>query len=230
MAIASHVYWLEPAEPQRPPIGPTSLFEQQAEAIDPGEADRHSDLSGTQAGITGVHEGYRLYELGDTSGAETVWRRGASHGDLESTAALGLLLWKRGEAQGETWTRLAATNGQVEAMNNLGLIHDARAEWSEAETWFSRAAQKGDRSAAHNLGTLLERTGRPAEAERWLAVAAKAGDLDAANNLGKVLFDRGDVAEAIRWFTVAAEAGHVQAAYNLGHACERRGQHAEAEA
>jgi len=167
-----------------------------------------------------INDGTSSNPNSDAEEAEKQWRLAAENNDPDSAAMLGVMLARRGDPEGELWTRRAAAEGQVDAMNNLGGIYERRHELAEAERWYRKAAEAGLIVGAYNLGTLLIRTGQRGEAERWLKIAAEGGDPDAACGLGKLLYERDEMTDAERWFQAGAEAGQAQSAYNLGQLCE----------
>jgi TPR repeat protein len=95
---------------------------------------------------------------------------------------------ERNHREAAKWFRVAATNGQEEAVLRLGGLYrynrsDLRQDHAESARWFRLAAEKGNPDAQYELGCLLlegEGLGHdPAEAERWLQKAADAGKAEA---------------------------------------------------
>jgi TPR repeat protein len=203
--IADHVYWIEPRTVRG--------------ALDQGELERrardHDVVAALQLGLI-------CRDAGDRKAAEQWWRVAAEQSPSDATAA-GWALWSSGDPDGEVISRFAVDAGDIEAMNNLGLMSQDCNDLAEAERYFLQAAEAGVVFAAYHLGTLLIKTGRATEGERWLLRAAEAGDIDAAANLGASYVRRGAAAEAEPWLRTAAEAGEANAAFNLASCRERAG-------
>ena len=125
--------------------------------------------------------------------------------------------------------RAAAEQGQVSAMNNLGVLLKVRGEIEEAERWWRPAAAAGAIMAMSNLGVLLMERGDLDEAEPWCRSAAAAGASMAMINLGGLLVLRGRLDEAEHWYRAAVVAGARMAMINLGALFEDRGELEEAE-
>jgi len=124
---------------------------------------------------------------------------------------------------------LAARQGDADAMNELGLMHEdglvpnGASSVAEAKLLYARAADRGFPNARNNLGFICASEGDEAEAVRHFSDAADAGDRDAIFNLG-ALRERGggglerDVREAARLYKRAAERGHAGAPDALARA------------
>ena len=102
----------------------------------------------------------------------------------------------------------SAEAGNVDAMNNLGVLLKQNDRWAEAEHWLRAAAATGDRDALNNLGNVLNATGRPVEAQDCYSRSAKAGHVEALLSLGTLQLHQGDVKKAKRAFREAARKGH----------------------
>ena len=91
---------------------------------------------------------------------------------------------------------LAARQGDADAMNELGLMHEdglvpnGASSVAEAKLLYARAADRGFPNARNNLGFICASEGDEAEAVRHFSDAADAGDRDAIFNLG-ALRERG---------------------------------------
>lgn len=108
------------------------------------------------------------------------------------------------------WWKLAADNGDRDAMANLGYYYlDAAPDapdYASVEKWWHLAAERGDSTAAYNLYIFYKKGegGRTdgEEALRWLRRAAELGD--AKSQYGVYLESRG---EELYWLLRAAEQG-----------------------
>ena len=98
--------------------------------------------------------------------------------------------------------------GNVDAMNNLGVLFKQRDRWPEAEHWLRAAAGTGDRDALFNLGNVMQATGRISAAADCFSRSAKAGHVEASLNLGLLHLQQKDVKQAKRAFRKAARQGH----------------------
>jgi len=116
-----------------------------------------------------------------------------------------------------------AANGDLNAMNNLGLMlvngQGTTVDYAAAADWFEKAAKKGHISAINNLGTLYE-LGHGRQQNYQLAaqsyrIAADRGMSDAQYNLA-ALYEQGngvakDPMQAYIWYGLAARAGDADA-------------------
>ena len=128
-----------------------------------------------------------------------------------------------------------ASNGDTEAMFNLGMIHlegfSSNLFYSHAEMfkWFKKAAENGHAGAQNELGVLykngykigllrfIDRNYK--EALKWFIKAAEEGNPDAQFNLGD-MYQRGmgvsrNYEEALKLFIKAAVEGHRDAQLKL---------------
>lgn len=124
----------------------------------------------------------------------------------------------------------AATDGNVDAMYNLGTLYadgdedfGVEQDYNEAAKWYKMAAESGDTDAQLNLGILygdgLGVTQSYKEAFKWYLKSAESGNEIAQYNLG-VIYSQGkgvevNYPEAVKWYTKAAESGDPTAKYNL---------------
>ena len=87
---------------------------------------------------------------------------------------------------------LAARQGDADAMNELGLMHEdglvpnGASSVAEAKLLYARAADRGVPNARNNLGFICASEGDEAEAVRHFSDAADAGDRDAIFNLSLI--------------------------------------------
>jgi peptidoglycan hydrolase-like protein with peptidoglycan-binding domain len=90
--------------------------------------------------------------------------------------------------------RRAASGGDADAMNELGMLYDkgegVKKNYAVAMRWFRRAADKGNILAMRNVGLLYKAgAGTPRdlnEARNWLNKAAELGDQQSRDELAKL--------------------------------------------
>jgi uncharacterized protein len=123
----------------------------------------------------------------------------------------------------------AATAGNVDAMNNLGLLYQngqgVAQSYDKARVWFQKAADAGDADAMNNLGELyyygLGVARNYTQARDWYEKAAAADNANAMYSLGW-MYEKGsggiirDYTQARNWYQGAAAAGNTEAMFNLG--------------
>ena len=135
-------------------------------------------------------------------------RRAAEQGVAEAQHNLGVMCWgydcdiqiataDLAEALGvhsgalneqpEKWFRLAAEQGLVEAMYNLGLLLDLSGDPRAGDRWLRRAAKGGLAFAAIQLAADYRNKSRRGR-RRWLRLAAKQGLWEAQWTLGEDYF------------------------------------------
>ena len=145
-------------------------------------------------------------------------------------------------AQIDTWQdsetlyahALRVTEKNYKALNNYGLLQEARGDVEGAEASYEAAleARPDQPQALTNLGTLYHRRG---DTERARELYERALDADprlvaAHNNLGVLHMNAGRNEEAVRCFEAALETDpdHRDARTNAGRILQRRGMHEEA--
>jgi TPR repeat protein len=123
----------------------------------------------------------------------------------------------------------AATAGNVEAMNSLGLLYQngqgVAQSYDKARVWFQKAADAGDADAMNNLGELyyygLGVARDYTQARDWYEKAAAADNANAMYSLGW-MYEKGsgviirDYSQALNWYQRAAAEGNTEAMFNLG--------------
>lgn len=123
--------------------------------------------------------------------------------------------------------RRSAEDGDAEAMVELGVLLQNRAEFDEAEQWYRRAAEAGQPEAILLLGIRRHRrrdfAGASTQFDRlqqmiWRGCDERATDLapELHYRLGLMSEDQGRLGEAKSWFANAAHAGHQGAMFALG--------------
>lgn len=154
----------------------------------------------------------------------------APAGQAQNAAHEAAAAYARGDffkAQ-EIW-RQAAAAGDIEAMNNLGVLYDkgqgVEPDLGRALFWFAKAAQGGHASGMSNYGRMLDQ-GRgiaadPVQAARWFDQAARKDQAEAQYNLG-LHYEHGrgvarDERAAAAWYSRAAAQQQPDALARLGH-------------
>lgn len=148
-----------------------------------------------------------LQQAGQTGAAERVWRQ-----------------------------RLAADEGDTQALNNLANLLKESNRTGEAEAVYRQAiaARPDNFEALNNLGNLLKGDNRPEEAEVCLrqALALRPAHPDIRNNLGVLLHEQGQYAAAEVHFRCILfdQPTHLQSLNNLGNLLKDLRRFDEAEA
>lgn len=138
--------------------------------------------------------------------------------------------WAKGDiAQARSIWEKMASDGDGQAMNNLGVLYDqgqgVEPDPGRAAHYFAQAANAGNPAGMSNYGRMLEQ-GRgipenPSEAARWFDLAARKGQAEAQYNLG-LMYENGrgvdrDEAAAAAWYSRAASQNQKDALARLGH-------------
>ncbi len=147
----------------------------------------------------------------------------------ETRYYLGLLMKKRGDAEGENFLRSALyldDDGFYHA--ELGSRYGRGSLVEENQTiamhWLVKAAQMGNRYAESETGRRFlvgEGTSKNYRAAHdWLLSAAERGERTAMNRVG-LMYERGlevyqDHKKAALWYWKSAKAGNIHGRYNLG--------------
>ncbi len=115
-------------------------------------------VAAPQAVLADVKAGVEAWERGDYPTAVTAWRTEAVKGDADAQFNLGQA-YKLGRgvptdlAQAESWYRRAATQGHLQAEDNLGLVLFTLNRREEAMRFIGRSASRGEPRAQYVLGT-----------------------------------------------------------------------------
>ncbi|WP_327331373.1 tetratricopeptide repeat protein [Streptomyces anulatus] len=115
--------------------------------------------------------------------------------------------WREYE-EAEKWFRIGVDEGDLDAVNGLGLVLEVRGATDEATRLYQRLAESGEAVGAYNFGVLLEQRGDLEEAASWFARAHELGEYDGAYYLGHVLIRAERYDEAEEWLLKAQEIGH----------------------
>lgn len=152
----------------------------------------------------------------------------AKKGCAKAQNRAGVLLYNNKQhpnyvTEGLYWLKLAARQGHVQALCNLGNIYRYLKNFKEAFTWYKLAADKNHPDAQNNLGLLYNAgQGVPQDLETaayWFLLSATQDNAEAQYNLGTAHFEgRGipvDVAEGFKWYLLAARQGFYDADYKV---------------
>ena len=127
--------------------------------------------------------------------------------------------------------KLAAEQGQVIAMYNLGICYlqcSAVKYYKEAFMWYKLAAEQGHANAQNSLGFCYKRglgvAKNAKKAFKWFKLSTDQGNHRAQTNLGECYHKGIGVAkneeEAVKYYKLASEQGFAQAKYMLAHIYE----------
>lgn len=156
------------------------------------------------------------------------------YSDNEDTYAGLTFLKARDTTAAKASFTKAANDGDVEAMNQLGILYAAgfdlpKPDNTGALEWFTRSAEKGNASAMRSLGDLYSEghgiAEDPGKAMEWYTKAADKGNTAAMYRIG-ILYLNGkgvpeDPATGIAWITKAADNGYVFAMIYMALECGR---------
>jgi TPR repeat protein len=184
-------------------------------------------LAAEQGSLRGVfHVGYCDDRLERYESALEWYRKAAEGGDLAAAFNLAQL-YRLGQgaeknfAAAEKWFRVAAREGDGEALRELGLLLLREAGdggSAEGMEFLRRAATGGDTAAQYHLAQWLV-DDDPRAAAEWLRKAA-VDDVRAQSALGMMLVEGDEieqnVEEGMTFLRKAAKAGHVDSQMLLG--------------
>jgi TPR repeat protein len=115
---------------------------------------------------------------------------------------------------------IAAANGHVLSMYNLGLYYERSDDVQMATQFYEQSFNLGHTPSAVNLGVLLKDS-------TWFEKAAAAsGDAGAYYNLGVLSTEAGREEEAVDYYQKSSEKNHAKAMYNLSQ-CKIQGKGCE---
>jgi tetratricopeptide (TPR) repeat protein len=118
---------------------------------------------------------FRRSRRGRPAGGES---HGQSH-DADEMNALGVMLTDEGRLdEAEYLLRRAVAAGDVNALNNLGNILEARGDKPGAVMYWRQAAERGLSPAMCSLAKYLATTGQFAEADSWYRRARDSASRD----------------------------------------------------
>jgi len=143
-----------------------------------------------KGGLSGAETGLALMEEAAASGLTE------AHAALADIYFLGLFNDQRKPdyAKAEPHVQAAAANGEVAAMNMLGVMKQSglgmEKDEKGAEDCFRRSAMQGDFKAQSNLGHLLDpgsqKRSRRIEAAAWIIIAASQGEPLASRKIAEL--------------------------------------------
>jgi len=130
-------------------------------------------------------------------------------------------------AMAEQWFRLAATQGDLNAMINLGSIllvgrDGVKQDKQEAMRLYRLASNKGSGEASLILGDIFynddenDVVEKKKEAILLYRLAAEQANTAAQFKLANILLNDKNIEEAKKWLRIAAEHGNLDAQFNLG--------------
>lgn len=132
--------------------------------------------------------------------------------------------WREYE-EAEKWFRIGVDEGDLDAVNGLGLVLEVRGATDEANRLYQRLAESGEAVGAYNFGVVLEQRGDLEEAASWFARAHELGEYDGAYCLGHVLIRAERYDEAEEWLLKAQEIGHHKAGSALADLEAAKAEH-----
>ena len=83
---------------------------------------------------------------------------------------------------------IAARKGNIDAINNLGVLYAKEGDKEKAKEWYEKSASKGSMEAMNNLGLFYSKEGDKEKAKEWYEKSASKGNVKAMYNLG-LLYD-----------------------------------------
>lgn len=160
------------------------------------------------------------------------YRRKAEAGDQDAQFELGLIYHNgsNGVAQNfdeaMKWYKLSADQGNLSAMNNIGVIYvNEMGQAAEGFKWVERAALAGDSFSQRVLGMYYrDGVGVPADgqmAASWFGKSCIQGEASSCFSVGYLYHEGGeklpvDFAKAREWYERGAEMGNAPSLRNLG--------------
>ena len=113
----------------------------------------------------------------------------------------------RNAVQAERWYRAAASQGDVEAHNRLGLLFRSQKKFADSRAWFEKAAALGHAQAMNNLGIVYDAgQGVPRDRKKAHGIYLAAADLGSADAMWNIAhmhidgrLDQPDLVTACIW-------------------------------
>ena len=182
--------------------------------------------------VAGYNKGVCLLEKKEYGEAYDVMVSAAEKGLARAQFALGYMYAEglgvaQDYVQAEHWYRMAANQGDIDAMVYLGTIYYSGVEdygihkdFNKAFHYYSDAADDGDSEAQLYLAYMyLKGEGVEQDLEKafeWTEKSAKQGYAPAQNELGRAYEQmKRDYNKAIEWYQKAAAQGYQEAQQNL---------------
>jgi uncharacterized protein len=177
----------------------------------------------------------RLYYTDDPERAVPWFRKAASHGFAYGQAALGFCYKigrgvARDEAEAETWLRVGAEQGELDAMGWLADLYNEQMRYEDRNKWLRIAAERGDAWAEGNLGfAYASGTGlaKPDQetAVYWFRRAAQKNDPGGEYGLAQEYWHglgglEQDKVKAAGFFAASEQHGYKDAGKDLDELCQ----------
>ena len=178
----------------------------------------------------GYNKGVCLLEKKEYGEAYDVFVSAAEKGLAPAQSRLGYMYAEGlGVEKSEHWYRMAANQGDIDAMVSLGNIYyGIRNDFNTAFHYYSDAAYAGDAEAQLSLAYMYLR-GEGVEQDyekafKWTEKSAEQGLAQAQNELGRAYEQmKQDYNKAIEWYKKAAVQGYQDAQKNLDRLYENGG-------
>ena len=184
--------------------------------------------------VAGYNKGICLMEKKEYGEAYDVFVSAAEKGLANAQSRLGYMYAEglgvtQDSEKSEHWYRMAANQGDIDAMFSLGNIYyGIRNDFNTAFHYYSDAADAGDADAQLSLAYMYLR-GEGVEQDyekafKWTEKSAKQGLAQAQNELGRAYEQmKQDYNKAIEWYKKAAAQGYQDAQKNLDRLYENGG-------
>lgn len=187
------------------------------------------------------NNGICLMEKKEYGEAYDVFVSAAEKGLAEAQCALGQMYAEglgvaQDYVQAEHWYRMAANQGDIDAMVYLGTMYYSgveeygiRKDFNKAFHYYSRAANFGNDAEAQLYLAYMYLRGEGTEQDlekafEWTEKSAKRGFAQAQNELGRAYEQmKQDYNKAIEWYKKAAAQGYQDAQKNLDRLYENGG-------
>lgn len=191
--------------------------------------------------VAGYNKGVCLLEKKEYGEAYDVMVSAAEKGLAAAQSVLGYMYdvgigVTQDYVQAEHWYRMAANQGDVDAMVHLGTMYYSgveeygiRKDFNKAFHYYSRAANFGNDAEAQLYLAYMYLRGEGTEQDlekafEWTEKSAKRGFAQAQNELGRAYEQmKQDYNKAIEWYQKAAAQGYQEAQQNLNRLYENGG-------
>jgi len=130
-------------------------------------------------------------------------------------AELGYIFREKNKSKSIEYLLEAKERGDINAINNLGILYEEEEEIKKAEKYYLEAIEKGDISALYNLGLLYVDINQKGKAEKYYLEAIEAGNVSALNNLGVLYSEINEKEKAEQYYLEAIEKGDINSFNNL---------------
>ena len=144
-------------------------------------------------------------------------------------AELGYIFREKNKSKSIEYLLEAKERGDINAINNLGILYEEEEEIKKAEKYYLEAIEKGDISALYNLGLLYVDINQKGKAEKYYLEAIEAGNVSALNNLGVLYSEINEKEKAEQYYLEAIEKGDINSFNNLAVLYKEGGEIEKAE-